>query len=279
MNRCLPLLLLVLFFVGLSPVFAENSFWHEIKGEEARRILVPGEPPLTVGKQNVFLNCMEFGLAVALTQAEQDAVRAALMQEFLTFKGRLLDDLAILEKLWKEIANADVQKRGALRLIIRDALLEEVKKNPNAMISRAISNVLKHEEAVIPGNPKIDQRCIASLFELIQMALRLRDHRVVSWTVSETAAMESALLQRIPTLSPEGRQWLGNADFHRAIIERSWRRVSADEKETVKQLLIETFAPVSSGTPGVFPAVDFEKILFPPPNIFPLPVDLPWDLR
>ncbi|MBF0502466.1 MAG: hypothetical protein HQM09_20175 [Candidatus Riflebacteria bacterium] len=264
-------------FAALRPAFADNSFWYEVMGEEARRILVPGEPPLTVGKQNVFLNCMEFGLGLALTQAEQEAVRAGLMQEFLTYKGKLLDDLTTMEKLWKEIASTDQDKRGALRLIIRDVLLEKMKKNPESMISHAISDVMKHREEVIPGLPRIDKRCIASFLELVQMSLRLRDRRVVSWSTTETAALEAALLKRIPTLSPEGRKWLENADFHRAIIDRSWHRIAADEKETVKALLIETFAPASAS--GTEPVIDIEKIPLPPPNIFALPSDLPWELR
>lgn len=274
MKRLIPLLLFVL---TLSPLSAAELGWHATDGEEARRALVPGEPPLTVGQQNVFLNCMEFGLSIALTQSEQEAVRAALMQEYLSFKRGLLEDLQQLQDLWVKITLARPEERPQYKVIIRESLLEESKKSPETQLSKIINSISRRSEAIVPGTPRIDRRCLSAFLEIVQLALRLRDRRVVSWTPADHEALETVLLKRLPELSPEGRRWLSNADYHHALIDRAWKNTPTDEKELIKPLLIQTFAP-STPTGSPFP-IDLEKIPLPPPNIFPLPTSLPWELR
>lgn len=274
MKRLLPLLLMI--FV-LSPAFAAELGWHTTDGDEARRALVPGEPPLTVGQQNVFFNCMEFGMSIALTQSEQESVRAALMQEYLSFKRGLLQDLNQLQDLWNKIVLSKPEEKPQYRIIIRESLLEEAKKSPETQLSRIILSISHRSEPIVPGTPRIDRRCLSAFLEIVQIALRLRDRRVVSWTQADSEALETVLLKRLPQLSPEGRRWLSNADFHHAIIDRAWKNTPTDEKEAIRPLLIETFAPPTpTGSP--FP-IDLEKIPLPPPNIFPLPTSIPWELR
>jgi len=259
------------------PAFAEDDYWYPVAGSAADRILVPGQPPLTVGQQNAFLNCLELGLSVALTQEEQEAARAALMEEYLSHKMELLDSLRETRKLWDESGNSNPESRGKIRRIIRDSLLEETQKFPDLGMSKVLRKILKDaNDAVIPGSPRIDRRAFSAFFELIQMCLRLRDKRVVTWDERKRIGLESQLLQRIPGLSPEGRKWLANADFHRSMISRNWREISADEKETIRKFLIETFAPQAEGEES---GVNLDLIPIPPPTIFQLPTDLPWEFR
>ncbi|RCK81784.1 MAG: hypothetical protein OZSIB_0918 [Candidatus Ozemobacter sibiricus] len=270
-------LMFVLVILLVTPAWATASFWYPIDGPEARRVLVPGSPPLTVGQQNAFLNCLEFGLAIALTQREQEAARAALMEEYLAHRGDLLAALEEIRKIWQQVEAAKPQDRGVLRQIIRDSLLEETQKFPNLAMARVVRRILQDgNEAVLEGPPRIDRRMLAAFFELVEMALRLRDQRVIVWDEPTRRAMEAKILQRIPTLSPEGRMWLVNADFHRALIARNWQNVPPDEKETIRRFLVETFAP---GAELGERAVDLERIPLPPPTIFPLPTDLPWEFR
>ena len=274
MKRLFALLCLVLL---CNPVFAASLGWHATVGEESSRTLVPGEPPLTVGQQNVFFNCLEFGLGVALTAPEQEDVRAALMQEYLSFKRGLLDDLRQLQGLWDTISVAKAEEKPQFRVVIRESLLEEARKNPDAQLSRVINGIVRGSEPIVPGTPRIAHRSLSSFLEIVQLALRLRDRRVVSWTPADREALETVLLKRLPQLSPDGRRWLSNADFHLALIDRAWRMTPPDEKDSVRSLLTETFAPAApTGSP--FP-VDLEKIPLPPPNIFPLPTSIPWEFR
>ncbi len=267
----------VLMVVVTGTLWAGTDFWYPISGPQADRILVPGEPPLTVGLQNGFLNCLEFGLALALTQQEQEAARAALMAEYLANRSELLEALREIGGIWMKVEKARPEERGSLRRIIRDSLLEETQKSPQLGMAQVVRQILKNgNEAVLVGPPRLDRRLLAAFFELVQMCLRLRDRRVVVWDDQTRAALEARLLQRVPQLSPEGRVWLGNADFHRAMIAANWQRVPADEKEVIRKFLIETFAPTG---PGEIAGVDLDRIPLPPPTIFPLPTDLPWDLR
>ncbi len=270
-------LIFILVILMVTPAWAGGPFWHPIEGPEARRVLVPGSPPLTVGQQNAFLNCLEFGLAIALTQREQEAARAALMEEFLAHRVDLLTALEDIRKIWKQVEEAKPQDRGVLRQIIRNSLLEETQKFPNLAMAKVVRRILQDgNEAVLTGPPRLDRRMLSAFFELVEMALRLRDQRVVAWDEPTRRAMEAKILQRIPTLSPEGRLWLVNADFHRSLITRNWQTVAPDEKETIRRFLVETFAP---GAELGERAIDLERIPLPPPTIFPLPTDLPWDFR
>ncbi len=272
-------LLVVLVLVGLAiPLSAETPFWFPIQGKEAERVLVPGNPPLTLGKMNSLINCIEFGLSVALTQNEIEGARAALMQEYLSFKGRLLSDLDDIQRLWLDVLQAPADQKGKFRLILRDSLMEEMKKQPGHAFSQVLQRLLEDSEQVFcQGNPPISKRSVTAFLEIVKNALRIRDKRVVAWTPSETANIEAEILKIIPNLNPDGRKWLGNADLHNAIIFRNLQSVPADERETVKRFLVETFAPLPKGTTQ-FP-VAFDEIPLPPPNFFPLPTDLPWDMR
>jgi hypothetical protein len=267
-----------LFLLQVFPVWGQTDFWRPIVGMESQKILVPGPKPLTVGKQNTLFNCIEFALSCALTQGEEESLRAGLMQEFLTFKEALLEDLQELETLWTTILESAPEDRSRYRLLLRDALLKETTRNSINGIGKILSAIEKQsQEAVVPGNPLISKRQIAAYFELVQMALRLRDRRVVSWNAAELATLEQELITGIPRLTPEGRKWLANADLHRAITAKNWNKTSAEEKETIRVLLVETYAPAGSKT-GTMP-VDIQAIHLPPPNLFPLPRELPWNQR
>ena len=274
MKRLFTLICLVLV---LYPAVGAPLGWFPTDGEESLRTLVPGEPPLTIGQQNVFFNCLEFGLGVALTPQEQEEVRAALMQEYLSFKRGLLDDLRQLQGLWETISNAKANEKPQFRVVIRESLLDEAKKNPDAQLSRVITGIVRGSEPIVPGTPRIAHRSLSSFLEIVHLALRLRDRRVVSWTPADREALETVLLKRLPSLSPEGRRWLSNADFHLALIDRAWRTTPPDEKDSIRALLVETFAPAAPAD-SPFP-IDLEKIPLPPPNIFPLPTSVPWEFR
>jgi len=271
-------LLVLTLVMTLCPLFGEVSFWYPTTGPEALRILVPGTPPLTVGKQNVLFNCVEFGLSVALTQKEQETLRTAVMEEYLTHKGNLLTDLGELEKLWNEVMAASPADQAKYRQVLKDSLMAEAKKAPNIGISKMIAEILSNSsETIVGGGQKIDKRSFNAFLELVEMCLKMRDKRIVQWSTTERLELEAVLIRHIPELSPEGRKWLGNADFHRTIIFRNWQQVPPDERETVKKFLVETFAP--NPKPGSTHAVDLESIPIPPPNLFPLPMHLPWEMR
>ena len=261
-----------------SPAFAEAPGWYPLEGPDAARILVPGDRPLSMGQANVFFNCIEFAFGVAMTQAEQETVRTALMQEYLQFKGDLLDDLKDVGELWKEVCAAPPERRGQYRVILKDVFLGESKKSPRLDISRAISRITDQELDVIgAGTPPVTRRSLASFLELVQLALKLRDRRVVAWDESAQKAVEAAVLSRLASLPPAGRNWLANADIHRALTVRGWQEVAADERDAINHLLIETFAPPPAS--GSALPVDVDAIPLPPPNLFQLPTDLPWPMR
>ncbi len=262
----------------LVPSGAMAASWYPVDGPEAGRILVPGEPPLTVGHANVFLNCIEFGFGLAMTQAEQEDVRTALMQEYLKFKGDLLDDLKDVRDLWNEVCAAPPDQQGKYRIILRDVLVGEAKKEPLLEISRVISRINTQEADVIAaGTPSVTKRSLASLLELLKMALRLRDRRVVVWDEPVRKSFEASILRRLPGLPPSGRNWLANADIHRALIAKSWQQVAPDERDVISRLLTETFAPAPAS--GSALPINVDAIPLPPPNLFPLPTELPWPMR
>ena len=268
---------LAVLVLGTPGLFAREFTWHPLTGPETERFLVPGNPPLTVGDQNVFFNCVEFGLQVALTLSEKEALRSALMQEFLQQKNHLLAALRELRKLWATITAQKPDEIGKYRLIIRDSLLFEARNSPNLALSQLITTILKDsEEQVTPGEPVISRRTLKAFVEMVQTAYRLKNRRVVSWDATQMKNLEAQLLKRVPSLSPEGRKWLSNVDFHRAFLEKSMQAIAADEKESVKKLLLDIFAPPMPGNPD---AVDIEAIPLPPPNVFPLPSELPWEWR
>ncbi|HOY67290.1 MAG TPA: hypothetical protein PLP29_10400 [Candidatus Ozemobacteraceae bacterium] len=257
---------------------AADVTWYPLEGPAAQRVLVPGEPPLLVGQANVFNNCVEFGFGIAMTQAEQEQLRTALMQEYLEFRSDLLEDLKELGELWKDVCATPVEQQGKYRLILRDVLVGEADRSPGLGISQAIRKINAMEADVVgAGTPPVTRRSLDALLELVQMALRFRDRRVVAWDQAQRQELEAALLRRLPSLTPVGRNWLANADIHRALIERNWQETPADEREVIRRLLIETFAPASKAG-SAFP-VDVEGIPLPPPNLFPLPTVLPWPMR
>ena len=285
--KMLQKLLVLGFFlaiIGYSVTFADQAsswdyYWHPIDGKEASGILVPGKPPLTVGLQNVLLNCVEFGFSIALTEAEKEGLRSALMQEYLNYKGQLISDLMTIENLWREIFSKRDSDRAKFRQIIRDSLVEEVGKNPDFGLGKAIGDIQKNAgQIVFSGTAKIDHRSLSAFIEILQLGLKLRERRVLSWKKEDVSVLESAILERIPRLSPEGRKWLSNADYHRTLIFHGWDMMAQDEKPVVKNLLIAAFAPYPIDPNSPFP-VDLEKIELPPPNLFPLPKNLPWDWR
>lgn len=262
----------------VSPAWCAASSWYPVDGPEAAKILVPGERPLTMGHANVFFNCIEFSLGVALSQSEQESVRSALMQEYLQFKGDLLDDMREMRELWNEVSASAADDKGKYRIILKDVLLGEAKKSPGLDISRVISRINDQESDLIAaGTPPVTRRSLASFIELIHLALRLRDRRVVSWDESLQQAIEAALLRRLPSLSPNGRNWLANADIHRALTVRGREEVAADERDVIDNLLIKTFAPAPAS--GSVLPIDVDAILLPPPNLFQLPTELPWPMR
>lgn len=273
------LLRYIMVFVLLTlPAFADTPGWYPLDGAEAARILVPGERPLSMGQANVFFNCIEFAFGIAMTQAEQETVRTALMQEYLQFKGGLLDDLKDVGDLWKEVCAASPERRGKYRVILKDVFLGESKKEPRLDISRAISGINAQELDVIgAGTPPVTRRSLAAFIELVQMALKLRDRRVVAWDDFTRKAVEAAVLSRLAALPPAGRNWLANADIHRALTVRGWQQVAADERDAINRLLVETFAPAPAS--GSALPVDVDAIPLPPPNLFQLPTDLPWPMR
>jgi len=257
---------------------AADITWYPLDGPAAARVLVPGEPPLLVGQANVFNNCVEFGFGLAMTQAEQEQVRTALMQEYLEFRGDLLADLKELKELWKEVCSTPAEQQGKYRLILRDVLVGEADRAPGLGISRVIRKINAMEtDVVAAGTPPVTRRSVDALLELVQMALRFRDRRVVAWSEPERQAIGAAILRRLPTLTPAGRNWLANADIHRALIDRNWQETPADERDVIRRLLAETFAPAPKAD-SAFP-VDIDGIPLPPPNLFPLPTNLPWPMR
>lgn len=268
----------MIFVLASSPTFADTPGWYPLEGSEAARILVPGERPLSMGQASVFFNCIEFAFGIAMTQAEQETVRTALMQEYLQFKGGLLDDLKDVGDLWKEVCATPPERRGQYRMILKDVFLGESKKEPRLDISRAISGISAQELDVIgAGTPPVTRRSLAAFIELVQMALKLRDRRVVAWDDSTRKAVEAAVLSRLAVLPPAGRNWLANADIHRALTVRGWQEVAADERDAINRLLIETFAPTPAS--GSVLPVNVDAIPLPPPNLFQLPTDLPWPMR
>lgn len=265
--------------IAAEPVPAGEAYWHPIDGKEASGILVPGKPPLTVGQQNILLNCVEFGFSLALTQSEEEELRNALMQEYLNYKENLVNDLRTIENLWREIFARRDSDRSRFKQIIRDSLNEEVSKNPNYGLGKIIGKIQKNAaEVVFSGSAKIDRRSLSAFIEILQLGLKLRERRVLSWKPEDIAVLESAILQRVPKLSPEGRKWLSNADYHRTLIFRGWDQLASDEKPVVKNLLIAAFSPYPLDPNSAFP-VDLEKIELPPPNLFPLPKNVPWEWR
>jgi hypothetical protein len=233
---------------------------------------------LTVGQQNVFLNCVEFGLELALTQKEQEDIRASLMKEFLAHRVGLLQDLQKIEDLWAEILAAPPEQRGTFRQVVRDSLLDETIRFPHLEMSGIIREMVKRNaEVVVAGEPRLTRRSFDSFLELIDLGARLRDRRIQAWDAETLVAFETALLKRVPGLSPEGRKWLANADIFRALIYRNWQQVAADERETIKRFLVEAFAPAPK--PGQPLPVDLDGIPIPPPELFPCPTELPWEMR
>jgi len=109
------------------------------------------------------------------------------------------------------------------------------------------------------------------------MAFRLRDRRIVTWDEPVRKSFEASILKRLPSLPPSGRNWLANADIHRALIVRSWQQVAPDERDVISRLLIETFAPALAS--GSALPITVDAIPLPPPNLFPLPTELPWPMR
>jgi len=267
-------------FLCLAPLWAaQDVVWYPIQGREAERILIPGNPPLMVGGHNLLLNCVEFGFSLALTRAEEEALRSALMQEYLNYKGKLVADLNSLMAIWKEVTGNKNIDKNRFRLLVKEALTEEIARNSVGGLGKVISAIrTRQNEIVFSGTTKIDRRVLGAFREIIELALKLRDKRAVSFSSEAIAAFEKELITRIPGLSPEGRKWLANADFHRAIIERALKQVSPEEKETVKNLFIQAFAPAPADRNSLIP-VDLGAIEIPPPNIFPLPRELPWDFR
>ncbi|MBP7633301.1 hypothetical protein KBA41_03950 [Candidatus Ozemobacteraceae bacterium] len=269
---------IMIFVLAAAPAFADAPGWYPLEGPEAARVLVPGERPLTMGQANVFFNCIEFAFGVAMTQAEQETVRTALMQEYLQLKGDLLDDLKDVGSLWKDVCASPLERRGQYRVILKDVFLGESKKEPRLGISQAISGISAQELDVIgAGTPPVTKRSLAAFIELVQMALKLRDRRVVAWDDSTRKAVEAAVLTRLAALPPAGRNWLANADIHRALTVRGWQDVAADERDAINRLLVETFAPAPAS--GSALPVDVDAIPIPPPNLFQLPTDLPWPMR
>lgn len=275
----LPLLVLAVAVnvMGAGAVLAWNDYWLPTEGYEANRVLVPGTPPLTMGARNTFFNCVEFGLSLAMTEAEKEQAQIALMQEYLVFKGQLLDDLKGIGGIWQQLLQAAPEDRGTFRAIIREALFEEVEKHPDLGISKVLRTVLKDSETVlIPGSPPLSKRSLAAFFEILEMASKFRDKRVVAWNDQTRMRMEAALLARFPSLAPDARRWLGNADLHGALLVRNWNKTPAEEKNLIRGFIADTFAPPGkdSGLP-----IDVDQILLPPPTIFPLPGELPWPMR
>lgn len=269
---------IIILVVLLSPSCSVAASWYPIEGPEAARILVPGERPLTMGQANVFFNCIEFGFGLALNQAEQETVRNALMQEYLQFKGDLLDDLKDVRDLWNEVCASSPDNRGKYRVILKDVFLGEAKKSPILDISRVISRINDQElDVIAAGTPPVTRRSLVSFLELVQLALKLRDRRVIVWDESVHQALEAAVLRRLPSLPPSGRNWLANADIHRALTVRGWQEVAADERDEINRLLIETFAPAPAS--GSALPIDVDAIPLPPPNLFQLPTELPWPVR
>lgn len=252
--------------------------WFPMTGPEAGKFLVPGTPALTVGMQNTLLNCLEFGLELALTEEEENSLRECLMGEFLRFKGKLTENLSELAKVWELVETAPPEGRARLRLLVRESLQEELARNGEQGIGAILKDIQRRAgEVVSPGNPRIDQRSLDALREIVQLGIRLRDRRNVTWSAAERRLFDQTVLAGIPELSPEGRRWLANAEFHRAVIFRGWETTSREEKDTIRSLLIPIFAPPAAhGEPlGVSAA----QIPLPPPNLFPLPHRLPWALR
>ncbi len=262
--------------ISTSVIWARDFTWHPTSGALADRVAVPGDKPLRMGDVNVFLNCLEFGLGVALTDAEIERIRNQFMEEYLQQKSRLLNAVRELKNMWQAITVDNPQETGKYRRIIQDALLEEARRNPTLPLSKSILQLeSKSSEIVVPGSPPLTRHSLDAFFEIICFALRLRDKRHPNDDAATLKVWENALIKRFPSLSPEGRRWLSNADFHRAIVMRAWQTTPADEKNTIRALLIATFAPSAADGNGF----DIDQIPLPPPNLFPLPADLPWDLR
>ncbi|MBF0545392.1 MAG: hypothetical protein HQM08_13210 [Candidatus Riflebacteria bacterium] len=256
---------------------SESDFWHEVTGPAAERVFIPGDPPLKMGSVNAFLNCVEYGFSLALTEREEMDLRNGIMDEFLSFKGKLVENLKHLSELWKVVINAKPDKRQMYKLILKESLQKETEKNLNSSISQKIAFIQKQSESLTSSNPPISKRCVEALEEIIQFALKLRDRNIQIWSKPLQDEFEKTLILRIPELTPLGRAWLSNADIHRSIILKSWRNISNEEKKTVRELLIKTFAPANHGK-SILP-ISLEDIPIPPPNFFPLPSELPWPMR
>lgn len=258
--------------------FGYSDFWYPVEGPEARRILVPGTIPLTLGDRNVFFNCLEFGMGIALTYSEQERIQYGLMNEFLVHKNKLLDSLQEISRIWEQILESSPDEKGKFQHIIKNAIMKEVCDQPGLELSGTIREILKNaNETLISGYPEINKRTVAAFGEIVQFALMLRDKKHANWDEAATAAFTGQIAKIIPNLSPEGRHWLSNADFHRSIIQRNWSKTPSDEKEAIRRFISETFAPGNNADPNL--KIDLTRIMLPPPNFFPLPTDLPWRLR
>ncbi|HNV69667.1 MAG TPA: hypothetical protein PKO06_08225, partial [Candidatus Ozemobacteraceae bacterium] len=113
-----------------SSAWCRDFAWHPTSGAAADRVVVPGDKPLRLGDVNVFLNCLEFGLGVALTDADVERIRTQFMEEYLQQKGRLLTAVRELKNMWQAITTESSTEIGKYRRIIQDALLEEARRNP-----------------------------------------------------------------------------------------------------------------------------------------------------
>ncbi len=239
------------------------------------RVLVPGTPSLEVGVYHCLLNSIEAAWTIALTDAEQEQVRVALMQDCLDQRPALFAELGTLREIWQRAATE--KKAGVIARLLRDALEQWMKRAPAGRVATVMRDIAKNSlETVVPGQPAVTRRCVQAFAEIVRFAFVLRDARVPSSGVEQDKQFEIRVTAMAPKLSPAGRQWLANADYHRHLMRRGWREIEASEKDAVKQHIIAAFSPAGAASAAEF---DPGQVELPPPNFFPLPRDLPSKLR
>jgi hypothetical protein len=201
--------------------------------QDAARVLVPGEPPLTESMASRFAAFLGWVLEIPLTPEDRQRVRLVLIQDWTQKKQADIASTVSFLEVEAEATRRAPRERQMIRERLQAQVIGSLRGDKGSADSRWLVSLYEAAHPPLaPGNPPLTRKISDALLEYYAFTLREADLRHLTPDQALKDAWAASLASKYASFPAKDQQAIARAPMDLADLRVAWANASvADRKE------------------------------------------------